>query len=294
MLGNQYSVFCNDFGKFRRLPVEGLFCKNESEGANVNLPFFVWYNTIIITILKILLFCAVTTAIAQEIQFENSLTSEAMDGINSNNQEINQESKVDYEQNSLYLEPLCCETMLGNENLKLKNDSSKKEDWNWMNFWQQMIATFVGFLLAIIASRIVYNINKKIEKEGVIYGIFKEFDYILEQFNNINIEKDLRFSPIETPFWHSVITGTSLSLINNHSWFKDIATVYARVDEINAWFKIKTEHYIEALVSEYDKINRMINKIEERLKLEGKEEDDKLFGLISIAKTKIPKSKKRG
>jgi len=38
---NQYVEYYNDLGKFKELHVEGLFCKNESEGANGNLPFFV-------------------------------------------------------------------------------------------------------------------------------------------------------------------------------------------------------------------------------------------------------------
>jgi len=38
---NQYVEFYNDLGKFKELHVEGLFCKNESEGANGSLPFFV-------------------------------------------------------------------------------------------------------------------------------------------------------------------------------------------------------------------------------------------------------------
>jgi len=42
MIGSQYLMFCSDFGKWRELPIESLFCKNESEGANESLPFFVW------------------------------------------------------------------------------------------------------------------------------------------------------------------------------------------------------------------------------------------------------------
>jgi len=41
---NQYVEYYNDLGKFKELHVEGLFCKNESEGANGNLPFFVLYK----------------------------------------------------------------------------------------------------------------------------------------------------------------------------------------------------------------------------------------------------------
>jgi len=45
MLGDQYSVFCNDFRKFREPPLEGLLLKNSRncEGANESLSFFVWY-----------------------------------------------------------------------------------------------------------------------------------------------------------------------------------------------------------------------------------------------------------
>jgi len=43
MTKSQYLKFYNDFGKFKELHVEDLFCKNESEVANGNLPFFVYY-----------------------------------------------------------------------------------------------------------------------------------------------------------------------------------------------------------------------------------------------------------
>jgi hypothetical protein len=41
MTKSQYLEFYNCLGKFRGLLVEGIFCKNESEGANGSLPFFV-------------------------------------------------------------------------------------------------------------------------------------------------------------------------------------------------------------------------------------------------------------
>jgi hypothetical protein len=38
---SRYLEFYDYFGKFRRLPIEGVFGKNENEGANGSLPFFV-------------------------------------------------------------------------------------------------------------------------------------------------------------------------------------------------------------------------------------------------------------
>ena len=35
MTKNQYLEFYNDFEKFKELHIEGLFCKNESEGVNI-------------------------------------------------------------------------------------------------------------------------------------------------------------------------------------------------------------------------------------------------------------------
>jgi len=46
MTESKYLEFYNDFGKFKELHVEGLFYKNKSEGANGNLPFFVWRGII--------------------------------------------------------------------------------------------------------------------------------------------------------------------------------------------------------------------------------------------------------
>jgi len=39
--------FYNYFGKFRGLPMEGFFCKNESGGQMKKLPFFVCNNFIV-------------------------------------------------------------------------------------------------------------------------------------------------------------------------------------------------------------------------------------------------------
>lgn len=41
MIKSQGLVFYNDFGKFRRLSLECVFCENQSEGTNGNLPFFI-------------------------------------------------------------------------------------------------------------------------------------------------------------------------------------------------------------------------------------------------------------
>jgi len=52
MIGSQYLMFCSDFGKFRELPIEGVFDKNECEGTNGSLPFFVLYNFIVMTVVR--------------------------------------------------------------------------------------------------------------------------------------------------------------------------------------------------------------------------------------------------
>jgi len=39
-------MFYDNFRKFREPPLEGLFDKNESEGANGSLPFFVASNLV--------------------------------------------------------------------------------------------------------------------------------------------------------------------------------------------------------------------------------------------------------
>jgi uncharacterized protein (TIGR02145 family) len=44
MFERQYLEFYNYFWKFRRLPIGGVSCKNESEGANRNLSFFACGN----------------------------------------------------------------------------------------------------------------------------------------------------------------------------------------------------------------------------------------------------------
>jgi len=49
MLENAIFAFYNYFGKFLRLPEEGLFFKNfkkNGEGANENLPFFICHKNL--------------------------------------------------------------------------------------------------------------------------------------------------------------------------------------------------------------------------------------------------------
>jgi len=173
---------------------------------------------------------------------------------------------------------------------------------DWADFAQTMFATFVGFLLSILASLWVYRKTQKEDREKdereVISGITTEFDYIIEQVLAIE-KKELKFSPIETPFWHSIVTGARLSLINNKKCFKNIASVYAKVDEINTWSRIKTERYIEIAGSteeeKYaeeeenadveDNVIQQIKSIIEKERICN--EPDRLFYLIENAKREL-------
>jgi len=164
---------------------------------------------------------------------------------------------------------------------------------NWIDFAQTMFATLLGFFLSILASIWVYRRTQKDDRDKdekeVIKGITEEFEYIAQQCSSIE-KDDLQFSPIETPFWHSLVTGARLSLINDKTCFRKIASVYAKVDEINTWSKLKTERYIEVKGSAEEKdepTDHVIDHIEDIIERERINESGTLIYLIEQAKREL-------
>jgi hypothetical protein len=165
--------------------------------------------------------------------------------------------------------------------------------WDWTNFLPTIVAVFIAFSLTVLASVWRYRFSKTREKKDIVYGIIQELRDIKTQFNDINFAEGLQITPIKTPFWHSAISGARLSPIINESWFCSVAKVHAKVDEINAWFRMTTEHYIEAQISDTarkEQIESIVERIKSKLKSEEKSEkkdNGKLFKLIDDAESEI-------
>jgi len=176
--------------------------------------------------------------------------------------------------------------------------------WDWSGFLPTIISVFLGSAITVIFSLLFFSWSQWRDKRAVISGITKEFDYITTRLKQLDIDRDLRLSPIDAPFWRSVISGKSLSLINHEPWFTHVDAVYAKVNEINGWFKKKSEYYLESKGtgddSEKGRLQEIVRNIETVLKelvgdtstsgegeVAATENDSSVLELITVAKSKI-------
>jgi hypothetical protein len=145
MLRSQYSVFYGYFKEFRELLIEGLFFgknfKQNGEGANGSLPFFVRYDSRV--------------------------------------KEVKWKSTLDYGQVSSSLVLLCCETVLNYENLKLKTKVGLKSSMrknHMCSYVKNDIQVLYGNIKDKRIVKTVYSIKEKYEK--IIFHISNQIHRI--------------------------------------------------------------------------------------------------------------------
>ena len=162
--------------------------------------------------------------------------------------------------------------------------------WDWSDFSQNMIATFLGFLLAILGEFIVDRIARAREKKQIKFGIINELSSIIEQIKH-NISQEALFLPIiETSYWDGIVGGTKLDLINTCDWYTNVASIYSRIREINDWFRQKSEYALLSVSGnseDSEKYKRISKVFESHLKQEVTDNPGSILVLVSSIKDKM-------
>jgi len=203
MTASQYSVFYNDFGKFRRLPVEGLLVKNESEGANENLPFFVCLN---ITLILLLMTVSHSAAFADSSIVSVSELIEVNETVSS----------------------LCLSTTTDTIGTNLSKSNS--DLLNASGIFNACLGAFVGFFL----STSLQDWLRRRHRKKCIVNIALELKDIK---NTIQKCKDaitpvLSYA-IYTPIWEAVVGNGDILELKEEPYYDDLFLAYGHISKLS-------------------------------------------------------------
>ena len=114
---------------------------------------------------------------------------------------------------------------------------------DWSQFWPSMIATFVGFLLALIGQFAFEKVKSFVDSRDLLKRLkteLKDIKTILDKYNPLEIERQ----PLKTLVWDEAINAGQVSLLNakkREALFK----IYKQIQEFNSWSEIQTNYYFE-------------------------------------------------
>lgn len=142
--------------------------------------------------------------------------------------------------------------IIGTEIKEANNSNAKSIDWS--QFVPTLIATFIGFGLALFGSFLYDAIKEHNEKKIVIRNLRNELIEIQSEIaiiatalnNEDNNDVPLWIFPIKTYVWDSITTN-KLELISEKLWYKELLCIYHGIHEYNTWHKIRTQSAINGL-----------------------------------------------
>lgn len=127
---------------------------------------------------------------------------------------------------------------------------------DWSQFFPTMIATFVGFVLAILGTWIYDLIKRRDERNGLKRDIKKELLKIQKIIREIEEEdkiaenqnsRILRINPLKCYVWDAAIGSDKISLFGKISWYGDLLQVYDTINDYNEWQLLKSDKMLDKI-----------------------------------------------
>ena len=125
---------------------------------------------------------------------------------------------------------------------------------DWSQFIPTMIATFVGFILAILGTWIYDTIDKKNEcnnlKKDIRNELLKVQNVLIEieaEDNRAINEKNsiLRINPLKCYIWDSAISANKVNLLTKLVWYSELLQIYDTINDYNEWQLLKSDKILE-------------------------------------------------
>ena len=161
----------------------------------------------------------------------------------------------------------------------------------WNQFIPSVIATLLGFGLALIAQRLYDEMKYNVARRKMIDSFISEIESTLETIKTINFNLMLS-NPIKIPVWKSAISSNKIVLLLDEEWYHVLFLCYNRLEDYNEWHNIRTRLILE-------KNNEKADLIAEILKDQGKKKEnstasDHLYtALLGLHKRLTEPKKKR-
>lgn len=139
---------------------------------------------------------------------------------------------------------------------------------DWSGFIPTMIATFVGFILAIVGTWIYDSIKEKDERKSLVIDLKNELWKIRADLNSIFEEdqcaetannKILRINPLKCYIWNAALSTGKITLLDKKNWYSDLLKIYNIITDFNEWQLLKTTKILEDI--EVEPINMYLEKL---------------------------------
>jgi hypothetical protein len=114
---------------------------------------------------------------------------------------------------------------------------------DWTQFWPSMIATFFGFILALIGQWFLGRRKERAEAKALVDRIKQEFNRIISVLSDIKITQ-AQIDPLKTPVWDAAINAGQISLLDAELR-EDLFSIYNAIREFNSWNAVQANYYFD-------------------------------------------------
>ena len=127
---------------------------------------------------------------------------------------------------------------------------------DWSGFIPTIIATFIGFVLAILGAWLYDRFREKEERNNLIIDLKNEIQKIKTDLNNIKIEdqsakrdstKILRINPLKCYVWEAAVSTGKITLLNRRPWYSQLLKTYDTISDFNEWQLLKTTKILDRM-----------------------------------------------
>lgn len=112
---------------------------------------------------------------------------------------------------------------------------------DWSQFWPGMIATFAGFVLALLGQFFWEKCTAHFNSKLLLTRIKEELKEINALLQNVT-EGSIDMQPLKTLVWDEAINVGLISLLPDKKR-EMLFKLYKQIQEFNSWFAIKTKYY---------------------------------------------------
>lgn len=122
----------------------------------------------------------------------------------------------------------------------------------WSDFVLEMIATLVGFALALWGEKLISNAQTRQTKKELKRLFTEELTNVAKKLEKWN-SSELDIHPLDIPSWEAAINAGQTSLLDQTTKQR-LFIVYNNIREFNSWSLIYTNYYFEK-----EKKNALLN-----------------------------------
>lgn len=114
---------------------------------------------------------------------------------------------------------------------------------DWSQFIPSMIATFAGFILALIGQWGAGKIHDFLQLRDLKSRIRQELEIVKNQLSGYK-ETCLDVQPLKTPTWDEAISAGQISILPADLRAK-LFKVYSSIQEFNSWSRVQANNFFK-------------------------------------------------